>query len=154
MQFDAHATYRNLSNLTHWPVLLFLSGLTKPEILPLTMFEQHGHISYDMFSCTDYAKIQYLCHLLFEVQSTNVTSTVLLKGHYCLFRHTPPYLSIIDSHLYFWPMTNFDWFILGHCIAHSGASTQWEISFSMDANLDMLEKGLTYFKREANEGRI
>ena len=40
--FDAPGTYESLSNLTHWPVLLFLSGLIKPEIFLLQYLNSTG----------------------------------------------------------------------------------------------------------------
>ena len=135
----ALSTYEGLSNITHWPVLLFLSGLTKPENLPLTKFE--GYVYNDSWTGSEFM-VQYLCHLLFEVQSTDITSTVVSKGYHYVFPHAVRYMS------------NLDWFILGHCIAHSGVNTEWSIELKEDIHLDLLQKGLRYSSRKTKGGSI
>ena len=125
----------DFQDMPHRPVLLFLAGLSKPEELPVTEFKILTYKNHeDIWSKQ---KLDYLCHLLFEVQSEDATSTVLNVGLYSF-----------DSE------TDTDSFMKGYCIAHSGVNVSWKITIEKASHLDMLQLGLNFSKRKNGGGRI
>lgn len=124
--------HRKESNtMFHWPVLLFIAGLTKLKNVPVDLLQ--------VFSKTDEndAPVKFhpaIFQLLFETQSHSLIASVFTKK---LFSPQP------------WEMTLLDWFMAGYCIANSSPSSKWAVEFEHDniqtvQGLEMLVRGINY----------
>ena len=126
--------------MTHWPVLLFLAGLTQftsipPElIIPWT--DQLMSDSSSTCSSSNDEPIKFhpsLCQLLFESQSPQLVSTV-----FCKIR-IEPNMSEISS--------PFDWFVTGYCITCNDTTSLWTVNFDITHSpqcLQAFSSGLHY----------
>ena len=97
--------------ITHWPVLLFIAGLTQLTHITRRITQWAGSVisSGDGVISAHPA----LCQLLFESQSPQLVSTVF-SG-----RRVEPYFRKITSPL--------DWFVMGYCIAHCDTTSSWSV---------------------------
>ena len=116
------------SRLIHWPVLLFLAGLTKFASIPCELIMPWTSLSGDK-------EIKFhpsLCHLLFEARSPQLVSSVFSR------RRVQPDLGEMNTIL--------DWFATGYCIAHSDNTSSWNVEFDQHSPrcLQMLATGLHY----------
>ena len=94
--------------ITHWPVLLFIAGLTQLTPITRLITQWAGELSDDGLNLVHPA----LCQLLFESQSPQLVSTVF-SG-----RRVQPD-GIVTSTL--------DWFVIGYCIAHCDTTSSWSV---------------------------
>lgn len=123
--------HRKESNtMFHWPVLLFIAGLTKLQNVPINMFQLFSKDEDDSGVKFHPAIFQ----LLFETQSQTLISSIFTKK---FFRPHP------------WEMTILDWFMAGYCIANSSPSAKWAIEYEHDhvqtvQGLEMLVRGINY----------
>ena len=111
--------------VTHWPVLLFLAGLTQfttvPELIS-PRASQRSRVSQENFftnSSSLDTRIKFhpsLCQLLFEAQSPQLVQTVFYE------RKVHP---VYDK----MRITPLDWFAIGYCIAHSDTTSSWIVVF-------------------------
>lgn len=118
------------TTMFHWPVLLFIAGLTKLQNVPLNMLQLFSKDEDDSGVKFHPAIFQ----LLFETQSQTLVSSIFTKK---LFRPHP------------WEMTLLDWFMAGYCIANSSPSANWAIEYEHDhvqtvQGLEMLVRGINY----------
>ena len=128
--------------MTHWPVLLFLAGLTQftsvpPELITPWTDEQMSDSSSTCSSSND-EPIKFhpsLCQLLFESQPPQLVSTV--------FNGIRIYPGMTNE-----TSSPFDWFVTGYCITYSGTSSLWNVLFVInslhDQPLRAFSSGLHY----------
>ena len=117
--------------MTHWPVLLFIAGLTKSTF----GLEVAGRLHISRRRLVR----PYLCQYLFECQSTQSVSSVLTGGRY-----------IVDQSSM---KSSLDWFVMGYSIAHSHATCLWNVEVRTDHQIEMLAKGLKYTLDNEEKGR-
>ena len=125
----------------HWPVLLFLAGLTRYTSIPPELITPWTGLPGD-------EEIKFhpsLCQLLFETQSPQLVSTVF-SG-----RRVMPDSDKMKSPL--------DWFATGYCITHSNTTISWRVKFDTEYHhtsqcLQMFSNGLHYSSTmsQRNEG--
>ena len=131
---------KEADTVLHWPVLLFLAGMTKLKGLPhdlLSQFADGGSKS----------KVQFhpaIFQLLYETQSSSLVAAVFKKQ---VFAPHP------------WEMTPLDWFTAGHCIASSSPSSLWNLEYEHDhihtfECLRLLGSGLNYQESGKKGGTI
>ena len=107
--------------MTHWPVLLFIAGLTK-SVFSHEVAEGDPSVG---------ALVRpYACQYLFECQSAHLVSSVLSGGRYDIEE-----LSMKSS---------LDWFVVGFSIANSHATCLWSVEVEGVHAIEMLAKGLNY----------
>lgn len=135
--------HRKQSNtMFHWPVLLFISGLSKLDGFPIDVFK-----SVLRSNQWDPKVKQFhpaLLQLLFETQSQQLISAVFSKGKYLALP---------------WEMTPLDWFVLGYCISKSSPLSEWKIEYEMDhidtlQSLEFLAKGVHYHSSLDKSGGV
>ena len=127
-----HSYFKNLNwiyhrrETDHWPHLLFLAGLTKLNSISLELISNSTHV------------IGPICQLLFESQSPQKVSEVV--GHYRRIEVTTT--------------SQFDWFVIGYCIATSNTNSSWNIRYlGSPHNLRLLSDGLHFSKNIFNLDR-
>ena len=102
--------------ITHWPVLLFIAGLTQLTYITELITQLAGEFipvnDDEMMFAHDHPA---LCQLLFECQSPQLVSTVF-SG-----KRVRSYNDKITSPL--------DWFVVGYCIAHCDTTASWIVIF-------------------------
>ena len=106
----------------HWPHLLFLAGLTKLNSISLEVLSNSEKV------------IGPICQLLFESHSPQKVSEVI--GHNRRIEVT------ITS--------QFDWFVIGYCMATSNTNSSWIIDLNSPHYLRLLSDGLHYSKNIFN----
>ena len=99
----------------HWPLYLFLAGITKLESFPLL---QTSYIKYGT---------SLVCQLLFEAQSPQLVSEIF-ANHTVTIEFT----SSLDS------------FVYGYCVANSDHSSTWYIGISFSKHLLSFSDGMHY----------
>ena len=135
--------HRKESNaLFHWPVLLFIAGLTKLKEIPMDLLQ-----SFPMkFEVTlDDSKVKFhpaIFQLLFETQSPSLISSLFVKNTYMPLP---------------WEMTPLDWFVCGYCIRNGSVSSIWHINYEEDAIhtvscLELFGRGLQYQSLSKKKG--
>ena len=112
--------------IQHWPHLLFLAGLTKLNSISLELISDSIYV------------IGPICQLLFESQSPQKVSEVV--GHY-------RWIDEVDTYSV---TSQFDWFVIGYCIATSNTNSSWNIELESLHNLQLLSDGLRYSKKYLN----
>ena len=111
----------------HWPHILFLAGLTKLNSFSLELITDLRKDSEKI--------IGPICQLLFESQSPQKVSEVV--GHYRRIKVTTT--------------SQFDWFVIGYCIANSNNKSSWNIDYLRSPHhLQLLSDGLHYSKNIFN----
>ena len=136
--------HRKESNTTfHWPVLLFIAGLTKLKDIPLNLLRSFPD---DKFSKSEIKFHPAIFQLLFETQSSSLVFSLFSNDTYM---PTP------------WEMTPLDWFVCGYCITNSSQTSLWRIEYEEDAIqtslcLNMLAKGMRYsaFRKKGGTVKI
>ena len=127
--------HRKESNtLFHWPVLLFIAGLTKLKEIPIELLQS---FPMKLKGTPDNPEVKFhpaIFQLLFETQSPLLVSSLFVKNTYMPLP---------------WEMTPLDWFVCGYCIANSSASSTWIIEYEEDtihtvSCLEMFGRGLRY----------
>ena len=127
------------SSFTHWPVLLFIAGLTKLEGLSVSILR--SSMPNPPVAIEDYITpvMTSLCQLLFETQSPLLVSSCFPEGN---FKPT------LDSSL--------DAVVVGYCIAHSTPRCNWYLMYFVHEHkpqhLLMLATGLHYSNDTSNRG--
>lgn len=100
------------SNIHHWPVLLFISGLTRFEVLPVEYFTSAlaslAHSDETLRSSAS------LCQMVYEAQNPNIASSLFANDCFQPLCITP-----------------LDWYSLGYCIAHSNPNSSWCIAYTL-----------------------
>ena len=140
------------TRMTHWPVLIFIAGLTKLAFLPPKQIMEWIGLPDDE---SDRVKLHpSLCQLLFETQSPALVASVF-RG-----MEVEPVSIDLKSPL--------DWFVTGYCVSVSETNTLWTISFGMSRthkdmliqnnrhtphSLLMLSSGLRFMAVEAQDAR-
>ena len=125
--------------ITHWPVLLFIAGLTQLTHITRRITRWAGSVisSGDGVISAHPA----LCQLLFESQSPQLVSTVF-SG-----RRVEPYFRKITSPL--------DWFVMGYCIAHCDTTSSWSVYIEDSLEgLQAFSSGLHYSSTSSTQCRI
>ena len=110
MHCDKGSEEEEVLQVTHWPVLLFLAGITRLASIPIRWIDQEG-----LFSQTSLLWSSGLCQLLFESQSPNLVSDIFSGRKVTLSDN-------VSSPL--------DWFVTGYCIAHSDSTSLWDVWFT------------------------
>ena len=139
--------HRKESNTTfHWPVLLFIAGLTKLKDIPLDILQSFSIKSDNKFSKSEIKFHPAIFQLLFETQSSLLISSLFCNNTYIPMP---------------WEMTPLDWFVYGYCITHSSQSSFWHIEYEADVIqtslcLDLLAKGMRYsaFRKKGGTVKI
>ena len=127
--------HRKESNtIFHWPVLLFIAGLTKLKEIPIDLLQSFPMKFEGALEDSEVKFHPAIFQLLFESQSPSLISSLFIKNTY---KPHP------------WEMTPMDWFVCGYCIANSSISSIWHIEYEDDAIhtvscLAMFGKGLRY----------
>ena len=98
------------STVYHWPVLLFIAGLTQlSEIsgkLFISLFSQgQTVVQWKQFSAS-------VCRLLFECQNSELVSAMFTNDRFSALGDT-----------------NLEWYVNGYCIAHSSSTALWYIHY-------------------------
>lgn len=134
--------HRNESNtMLHWPVLLFIAGLTKLRDVPIHLLKPFTDVKDDSTAQFHPAIFQ----LLFKTQSHSLISSVFTKKSFLSFP---------------WNMSLLDWFMEGYCIANSSTLAKWAIEFEHDQvqtvqGLEFLVEGIHYhLHRRTRGGKI
>ena len=132
---------KNVKKITHWPVLLFIAGLTQLTHITRLITQWAGVLISDDHDELILAH-PALCQLLFECQSPQLVSTVF-KG-----RRVKPYNSKMTSPL--------DWFVLGYCIAHCDTTSSWSdvVVENSSQCLQAFSSGLHYSSTSGTHCRI
>ena len=139
--------HRKESNtLFHWPVLLFIAGLTKLKEIPMELLQSFPAKFKGKLAIDD-SEVKFhpaIFQLLFESQSPSLISCLFVKNTY---KPLP------------WEMTPLDWFVCGYCIANSSVSSIWCIEYEEDAihtvsSLELFGRGLRYQISSKQRGTI
>ena len=124
-EFDYEISMETNSTHVHWPLFLFLAGLTKFDVFPLDLMLPGEDLEFTYI-------LSPLCQLLFEAQSPQTVTKIFAQKEI-----------ILDE------LTNspLDWFVLGYCIANSGNTSTWIVTVSHlvpNQLLQMLSNGMRY----------
>ena len=126
------------ASVIHWPVLLFISGLTKLESLDCSLL---NIAKVDNDVDTVVSVNPGLCQVLFEAQSPELVSKLFSTG--C-------FKPVVN--------TTLDAVVTGYCISCSSPQSNWEIYFlghtHKPQHLRMLATGLHYLNKPKNGGHI
>ena len=124
--------------ITHWPVLLFIAGLTQLTCITRLITQWAGELSDDGVIFAHPA----LCQLLFESQSPQLVSTVF-SGRSVQYHYTE-----IDSPL--------DLFVEGYCIAHCDTTSSWSVCIDLLSlrNIQAFFSGLHYSSTSSTQSKI
>ena len=136
--------HKESNTLFHWPVLLFIAGLTKLKEIPMDLLQ-----SFPMKSevTLDNSVVKFhpaIFQLLFETQSPSLISSLFVKNTYMPLP---------------WEMTLLDWFVCGYCITNGSLSSIWCIEYEEDAIhtvscLELFGRGLQYQALSKKGGTI
>ena len=115
LQGEHRKCQHEVEKMFHWPVLLFIAGMTKLEHIPIDLLKS-------FFTSTDETGsiVQFhpaIFQLLFETQSHPLISSIFAK-------------KTLKPHP--WEMTPLDWFAAGYCIANSSPSSLWDLEYEHD----------------------
>lgn len=129
------------SNMIHWPVILFVTGLKKLNSI------HHLRNTYAWYNGISDHMVMYhfhpaICHAVFESQCPQLVFTM-----FCAGKVFSPDANEMSS--------PFDWFTTGYCIAHSDALASWDLYYDDRVNhipqhLQMLSTGLHYSPTATN----
>ena len=128
---------KNDMKITHWPVLLFIAGLTQLTHFTRLITQWAGQLQDDGLILAHPA----LCQLLFECQSPQLVSSVF-SG-----RRVRSYNNKITSTL--------DWFVIGYCIAHCDTTSSWSVYLEDSLQyLQAFSSGLHYSSTNSTHSKI
>ena len=125
---------KDSNTLFHWPVLLFIAGLTKLKEIPIELLQSFPMKYKGKLDNSEVKFHPAIFQLLFETQSPSLISSLFIENTYIPLP---------------WEMTPLDWFVCGYCIANSSVSSKWIIEYEEDAIhtvscLEMFGRGLQY----------
>ena len=124
--------------ITHWPVLLFIAGLTQLTCITRLVTQRAGRIIRNDGVIFAHPA---LCQLLFESQSPQLVSTVF-SG-----RSVEPYYYEISPPL--------DWFVMGYCIAHCDTTSSWSVCIQLSLrDIQAFFSGLHYSSTSSTQSKI
>lgn len=106
----------------HWPLLLFLAGLSKLNPIYFDKLLSEKAVSNGDV-------LRSLCHLLFEAQVPQTVSRI--------FAHKKTILAEMAL------KTSLDWFVVGYCVGNSDNTSSWELN-AYSPTLKILSDGLYY----------
>ena len=134
---DEEVDDRNETKITHWPVLLFIAGLTQLTCITELITQWAGELSANGVISAHPA----LCQLLFESQSPQLVSTVF-SGRSVQFR-------------YFVIASTLDLFVVGYCIAHCDTTSSWSVRIELSLrNIQAFSSGLHYSSTSSTQSTI
>ena len=125
------------SIIYHWPVLMFIAGLTQLKEIPSEVFTSLFTFDTKTRYRQRHELSSSLCQVLFEAQHFELVALTFGHGKFC------PHL-----------MTSFDAFALAYTIRHSSSTALWVIVCKKFEHLEMLMEGLKCFPYKDHSGRI